>query len=48
MRAGAIGAVPMHLISITDLPEFDKDGHRVRSATVDVESAKAPAGAAQV
>lgn len=34
---GALIAVPLHLISVTDLPELDKDGHIVRhSSAVDV------------
>lgn len=37
--AGALVAVPMHLISVTDLPEVDSEGHIVRPSAVRVEKA---------
>lgn len=36
---GALVAVPMHLISVTDLPEVDSEGHIVRPSAVRVEKA---------
>ena len=40
---GALGAVPMHLISMTDLPSFDKDGKMIKKSSSAVNIAQADA-----
>jgi hypothetical protein len=39
VATGAIIAVPMHLMSITDLPNVDREGHTVKKPLCAVEVA---------
>jgi hypothetical protein len=41
VATGAIIAVPMHLISMTDLPELDKEGRMIKKSSSAVNVAQA-------
>lgn len=41
MSTGAVIAVPFHLLSVTDLPEMDKDGNMIKKSSSAVDIAQA-------
>lgn len=43
VAAGAVIAVPMHLISVTDLPEIDRDGKMMKKSSSAVDIARVDA-----